>query len=98
MLWEDFFAYSVNVLLSPKDGLQHASVPALAGAVSEVVSGLLFWLYGRTMTQLGEFHRRLEALQRYLLANTLCDYWLRVFRLMVFACRVLGLLILGAIA
>jgi hypothetical protein len=48
-------------------------VPLVSGAVVEVVSGLVFYLYGKTSSQLSAFHSRLEVLQRYLLANSICE-------------------------
>src|SRR5262249_30682318 len=50
-----------------------AVVPLLSGAVVEVVAGIVFVLYGKTTAQLSSFHSRLEVLQRYLLANSLCE-------------------------
>ena len=50
-----------------------AIVPLIAGAVVEVVSGVVFYLYGQTSAQLSAFHSRLEVLQRYLLANSICE-------------------------
>jgi hypothetical protein len=37
------------------------------------MAGVVFYLYGKTTSQLGDFHGRLEALQRYLLANSICE-------------------------
>ena len=48
-------------------------VPLVSGAVVEAVSGVVFYLYGQTTAQLSSFHSRLEVLQRYLLANSLCE-------------------------
>jgi hypothetical protein len=50
-----------------------AIVPLLSGAIVEVVAGVVFYLYGKTTQQLSSFHSRLEVLQRYLLANSLCE-------------------------
>jgi hypothetical protein len=50
-----------------------ASIPVISGAVIEVVSGVVFLLYGKATTQLSEFYNRLETLQRYLLANSICE-------------------------
>lgn len=47
-----------------------AFVSVLAGGIVEVISGLNFWLYGRTASQLDAFHIRLDRTQRYLLANS----------------------------
>jgi hypothetical protein len=50
-----------------------AVIPLLSGAIVEVVAGIVFVLYGKTTSQLSSFHSRLEILQRYLLANSLCE-------------------------
>jgi hypothetical protein len=56
------------------DGPTAASVvPLIAGAVVQVISGVVFYLYGQTSSQLSAFHGRLEVLQRYLLANSICE-------------------------
>jgi hypothetical protein len=66
--------FVIAVTLSMKNGLTlEAIVPLLSGAVVNVVSGLLFYLYGKTTLQLNNFYGRLEMLQRYLLANSLCE-------------------------
>jgi len=48
-------------------------VAFLAGATVEIVAGIVFVLYGKATAQLSSFHSRLEVLQRYLLANSLCE-------------------------
>jgi len=53
--------------------LQAAIIPLLSGAIVELVASLLFVLYGKTTSQLSHFHDRLELLQRYLLANDICE-------------------------
>ena len=50
-----------------------AIIPVISGAVVEAVAGIAFFLYGKTTVQLGDFHSRLETLQRYLLANSICE-------------------------
>jgi hypothetical protein len=50
-----------------------ALIPLLSGAIVEIVAGIVFVLYGKTTEQLSSFHSRLEVLQRYLLANSLCE-------------------------
>jgi hypothetical protein len=49
-----------------------ALIPVISGAVVEVIAGIVFFLYGKTTAQLSEFHGRLETLQRYVLANSMC--------------------------
>ena len=66
--------FVVAVAVSLLSGLGAASlVPLVAGAVVQVVSGVVFYLYGKTSSQLSAFHSRLEVLQRYLLANSICE-------------------------
>jgi hypothetical protein len=48
-------------------------ISLLSGAVVEVVAGIVFVLYGKTTSQVSRFHTSLEVLQRYLLANSLCE-------------------------
>ncbi len=48
-------------------------IAAVGGVIVEVISGLLFYLYGKTSTQLADFHIRLDRTQRYLLANSMCE-------------------------
>jgi hypothetical protein len=51
-----------------------AVVPLLAGAIVQVVAGIVFWLYGKTTSQLSDFSKSLEMLQRYVLANSICEH------------------------
>jgi hypothetical protein len=39
----------------------------------EVISGVNFYLYGKTTTQMAEFQSRLDMTQRFLLANSICE-------------------------
>jgi hypothetical protein len=67
-----FFIAAVAFALGT--GIALASiVPLLSGAVVEVIAGVVFYLYGKTTSQLSSFHSRLEVLQRYLLANSICE-------------------------
>jgi hypothetical protein len=45
----------------------------IAGALIEVIAGLNFYLYGRTTQQLSDYHRRLDNMLRYLLANSISE-------------------------
>ena len=64
----------VAVGFSLLHGLGLASVvPLITGAIVNVVSGIVFMLYGKTSSQLSAFHNQLEVLQRYLLANSICE-------------------------
>lgn len=66
------FIASVYLLLT-KQYTDIATVSTIASLIIEVISGLLFYLYARTSTQLSSFHVRLLRVQRYLLANRICD-------------------------
>jgi hypothetical protein len=63
------FLAAAAFALTPQTALT-GLILLLSGAIIEVV---VFVLYGRTMSQLSSFHSRLEVLQRYLLANSLCE-------------------------
>lgn len=65
-----FFIASVSIFLVRND-VRAGTVSAISGAVVELISGLNFWLYGRTASQMNFFHIRLEQTQKYLLANSL---------------------------
>ena len=67
-----FFIIAAGFALSEKNALG-ATLAAISGAVVEIVAGIVFYLYGKTTSQLGDFHGRLERLQRYLLANSICE-------------------------
>ena len=57
-------------------GLVHTfptEIAFLSGAIVEIVAAIIFVLYGKATAQLSSFHSRLEDLQRYLLANSLCE-------------------------
>jgi hypothetical protein len=45
----------------------------IGGSIVEVISGVNFYLYGKTSSQLANFHTRLDLTQRFLLANSLSE-------------------------
>ena len=66
--------FIVAVVFALWKGLSLAAiVPLASGAIVQIVSGVVFYLYGQTSPQLSAFHSRLEVLQRYLLANSICE-------------------------
>ena len=67
-----FFFAAVTFLLTQQDQ-SIATVSAIGGALVEVISGILFYLYGKTTTQLADFQQRLAQTQRFLLANAICE-------------------------
>jgi hypothetical protein len=68
-----FFMTAAGLAIHDTRNTAAVVVPVISGAVVEVVSGIVFFLYGKTSVQLSDFHSRLEALQRYLLANSICE-------------------------
>jgi hypothetical protein len=51
----------------------NAWIGVVAGALTQVISAISFYLYGRAARQFATFHICLERTNRYLLANTLCE-------------------------
>jgi hypothetical protein len=66
-----FIAAVAFVLISgrPEDGI----ISLVSGALIQVISLLVFRLYGETTKQLASFHLRLDDLQRSLVANSFCE-------------------------
>lgn len=52
---------------------EQAWIGIVAGALTQVISAINFYLYGRAARQFATFHVCLERTNRYLLANTLCE-------------------------
>ena len=50
-----------------------STVTLIGGGMVEFISGVNFYLYGKTIGQLTLFQGRLEITQRFLLANSLCE-------------------------
>ena len=48
-----------------------AIISVIIGAIIQAISGLNFWLYGRTTAQLAHFHQSLDQTQRFLLAHSM---------------------------
>ena len=64
-----FVLFVLAVIIFLLDGNNSASLTAgLSGAIVEIVSGLYFWMYRETSKQLGKYHKRLEATEKYLIA------------------------------
>ncbi len=67
-----FFLAAVGFLLLQQS--QPLSVVSLiSGALVEVISGINFYLYGKTSAQLADFQIRLDMTQRFMLANSICE-------------------------
>ncbi|MGE0236228.1 MAG: hypothetical protein AB7I51_13675 [Methylocystis sp.] len=67
-----FFILGGSFALNSKDTAT-VVIPVIAGAVVQVVAGIVFVMYGKTAGQLGDFLSRLQVLQRFLLANSVCE-------------------------
>jgi hypothetical protein len=67
-----FFFASVGTLLAQQSP-NIALVSLVSGALIEVVSGIGFYLYNKSASQLAMFHTRLDSTQRFLLANSVCE-------------------------
>jgi hypothetical protein len=50
-----------------------ATISLISVALIELISGINFYLYGKTTNQLGDFQTRLDWTQRYLLANSIIE-------------------------
>lgn len=67
-----FFLAAVAFVLVLRS--QNASwISLLSGAVVEVIASINFYLYGKTTAQTSDFQVRLEVVQRYMLANSVCE-------------------------
>ena len=63
------YAFVLAIITFLLGGNNSASFMAgLSGAIVEIVSGLYFWMYKETSKQLGKYHKRLEATEKYLIA------------------------------
>ena len=67
-----FFIAAVSFLLVQEpQGL--ATVSIISGALVEVIAGINFYLYGKASDQFSTFHDRLDRVQQFLLANSMCE-------------------------
>lgn len=66
-----FIAATAFLLLTGQ--AEGALISLISGALVEVIAGINFYLYNRTSIQLAEVRTSLETLQRFLLADGICD-------------------------
>ena len=45
----------------------------ISGTVVELIAGLSFWMYNKSLKQLNEYHRRLSSTEKYLTAIQMAD-------------------------
>lgn len=67
-----FFLLAIAFMLWQRSS-ELATLTLISGALIELIAGVNFYLYGRTLSQLSLFQGRLEVTQRFLLANSLCE-------------------------
>jgi len=67
-----FFLGAVLSVMS-SETINLALISGVAGAIVEVISGVNFYLYGKTTIQMADFQSRLDMTQRFLLANSICE-------------------------
>ncbi len=51
---------------------EKAKISLIAGALVQVISGINFYLYGKSARQFAMFHVCLERMNRFLVANSIC--------------------------
>ena len=66
-----FFYFALVLMLSNK--LQSPKLTLIAGVSIQIISGIGFYLYARTAREFFAFHVCLERVNRFLLANTICQ-------------------------
>lgn len=67
-----FFIMAVGFLAYDRSS-EIAVISTISGVLIEFISGVNFYLYSRTANQMASFQQRLEIIQRYLLANSMCE-------------------------
>lgn len=67
-----FFVGSIGFWVFTKSE-KASNISLLSGAIIEVVSAINFYLYNRASKQLADFHSSLDATQRFLVANSVCE-------------------------
>jgi hypothetical protein len=67
------FSLLAVAILEFRHGGSGSTLSAIGGGLVETIAGLNFWLFGKTSAQLDAFHVRLDRLQTFLLANSICE-------------------------
>lgn len=68
-----FFLGVIAYLLIGTGSTEVTTAGVVGGALSTFISGVNFFLYGKTVDQLNVFQGKLENTQRFMLANSLCE-------------------------
>ena len=68
-----FFSIIIFMVLGLSNNITTTVVSVVAGTLVQVLSGINFYLYNRASGQLQTFHKSLDRLQNYMLANSICQ-------------------------
>jgi hypothetical protein len=69
-----FVFFSLSLFFAIDTDFQNASIISLiSGALLEIISGINFYLYGKSTSQLAGFQDYLDRTQNILLANSICE-------------------------
>ena len=68
-----FFFLTAVIFVLNRQPRDRTLIPLVSGAVLEVVAGINFYLYGQATKQLATFQNKLDQMQRFLLANSICE-------------------------
>lgn len=68
-----FFFLTAVVFVLNRQPRDRTLIPLVSGAIIEVVAGINFYLYGQATKQLATFQSKLNQMQRFLLANSICE-------------------------
>lgn len=68
-----FFLYaSINVLVF-NAGLSSALIPAIGGAMTEIIAGTVFFLYKKSLEQMNLYYKSLESNEKFLSSVNLAE-------------------------
>lgn len=67
-----FFIWAVSSFSASSPGSAKA-LSTIAATLTQVIAGINFYLYGKTAKQFFAFHTCLERIDRFMLANSLCE-------------------------
>jgi TRADD-N domain-containing protein len=66
-----FFVFALRSMM--RNQIPFSQLSLIAGATIQVISGISFYLYGKSSHQFSAFHACLERSNRFLLANSICE-------------------------
>src|SRR5579859_15303 len=68
-----FFSIIIFMVFGLSSNITTTVVSVVAGALVQVLSGINFYLYNRASAQLQTFHKGLDRLQNFMLADSICQ-------------------------